>query len=1012
MSPVAHLQKFQNTDSSILASLNAQSLLSKHSNLQLLISELSSIPLHILAIQETWAIPHPHLVSIPGFNFTHLERKIGRGGGVGFYVRDDLIFRQLPNFSTFIPKIFECLTIEVSIDNRKSTFSTIYRSPSDNSESLNEFITHLDQLLFELTSSYQNSYICLDSNINSLIQNPSPLHAKYFSTIFENGFIQVINKATRITHNSSSLIDHILTNSSLSEFTSGTIITDVSDHFLTFLQLPSCQPRNQSKTVKSRNFSKANLDRFRECLGNLSWRNVLNSNDVDDSYNLFWDDFSLLFEQNFPTKSVKFNKNLHKIYNYMTPGLLVSRQTKIKLHKASIHNPSNENVSCYKKFRNIYNKVMRASKKMYFDNNLKNAKQNPKKTWQLLKEAIGSTGNNSKINELIVNSEKIVDTTKMANCFNEFFSNAGKKIAQALPNSPIPPENYFIPNNTDNLCLGTISPGEICDIIKASKSKVSTDIDGISMKLLKAVQIEISTPLAHIFNLSLKNGVFPSSLKSSKIIPLLKSGSPSSCDNYRPIALVSTFSKILEKFVSIKLTNHLEINKLIHPNQFGFQRNKNTEQNLLNVINFISKALNDGDYCVGVFLDLRKAFDTVNHSILFKKLEHLGVRGVALKWFVSYLSGRTQCVSLDGILSNPQEIDISVLQGTILGPILFLCFINDLPNSSKLLTYLFADDTQGLASGKNLPELIDRVNTELKKWASWFISNKMSVNVSKTKYIIFHTVGKKIPPSLNQVVFDCNIPNTPHDSSLVHSLDRIHNKHPSPESQAYKLLGVYFDENLSFDKNTNFLIAKMSKSIYCINRAKHFLPQSALLTLYHSLIHSHLLYCPLIYSCTNKTNLEKIFRTQKKALRIVTNSKFHDHTAPLFSKHKILSLEKIILQAKLHFMHSINYNYAPPTFQLLWQKNTARNLNNELRNQNDFTMPRANSNFFTKFPLFTFPKEWNNAGIVTHYSNLTTFKIALTEELLNNNNNTENLTPTVLPPSLPLLTHLTVDQFN
>ena len=147
----------------------------------------------------------------------------------------------------------------------------------------------------------------------------------------------------------------------------------------------------------------------------------------------------------------------------------------------------------------------------------------------------------------------------------------------------------------------------------------------------------------------------------------------------------------------------------------------------------------------------------------------------------------------------------------------------------------------------------------------------------------------------------------------------------------------------------------MSKSIYCINRAKHFLPQSALLTLYYSLIHSHLLYCPLIYSCTNKTNLEKIFPTQKKALRIATNSKFHDHTAPLFSKHKILSLEKIILQAKLHFMHSINYNYAPPTFQHHWQKNTARNLNNALRNQNDFTMPRANYSFFYQIPPIYIP---------------------------------------------------------
>ena len=156
--------------------------------------------------------------------------------------------------------------------------------------------------------------------------------------------------------------------------------------------------------------------------------------------------------------------------------------------------------------------------------------------------------------------------------------------------------------------------------------------------------------------------------------------------------------------------NHLELNKLIHPNQFGFQRGKNTEQNLLNVINVISKAINEGDYCVGVFLDLKKAFDTVNHQILFKKLKHLGVRGSALKWFQSYLSGRTQRVLIDGKLSGPENIDISIFQGTILGPILFLCFINDLPNSSDLITYLFADDTQGLLCGKDLPELIDRVN--------------------------------------------------------------------------------------------------------------------------------------------------------------------------------------------------------------------------------------------------------------------------------------------------------------
>ena len=140
------------------------------------------------------------------------------------------------------------------------------------------------------------------------------------------------------------------------------------------------------------------------------------------------------------------------------------------------------------------------------------------------------------------------------------------------------------------------------------------------------------------------------------------------------------------------------------------------------------------------------------------------------------------------------------------------------PTPPKLLTYLFADDTQGLASGKNLPELIDRVNNELKKWASWFISNKMSVNVNKTKYIIFHTEGKKIPPSLNQVVFDCNIPNTPHDPSLVYTLDCIHNKHPSLESQTYKLLGVYLDENLSVAIYSFIVKGKMTGSLHPSDR--------------------------------------------------------------------------------------------------------------------------------------------------------------------------------------------------
>ena len=310
-----------------------------------------------------------------------------------------------------------------------------------------------------------------------------------------------------------------------------------------------------------------------------------------------------------------------------------------------------------------------------------------------------------------------------------------------------------------------------------------------------------------IFNLSLQQGIFPENLKQSKIIPIYKSGKLDDCNNYRPIALLNSISKILEKIVAINLTNHLENNKILHKNQFGFQRGKSTEQNLLLVTDFISKALNDGEFCIGIFLDLKKAFDVCSHPILLKKLEKSGIKGSTLNWFKSYLSKRSQCVEVGGALSEPRPIDISVLQGSILGPILFLIMINDLPDSSNLTTYLFADDSQGLACGKNLPSLMKSVNIELKKWALWFRANKLKVNMSKTKFIIFHTQGKKINMQNLNILYDDNEPGKD-DPSLISTLERV---------TSYKLVGVYLDEKLTFNQHIDHIKSKLTRSIFCIN---------------------------------------------------------------------------------------------------------------------------------------------------------------------------------------------------
>jgi hypothetical protein len=227
-------------------------------------------------------------------------------------------------------------------------------------------------------------------------------------------------------------------------------------------------------------------------------------------------------------------------------------------------------------------------------------------------------------------------------------------------------------------------------------------------------------------------------------VPIFKSGDKGLCDNYRPISLIPMLTKIIEKMVAINLTNHLQLNNLLHFNQFGFQRNLSTEHNLLKVFNFIGDALNKGNFCIGIFLDLRKAFDMCSHEILLKKLHNLGVRNIALDWFRSYLSNRTQRVDINGHLSDLLSISCGVFQGSILGPILFLCYINNIFNASTLAMFLFADDTTCLAENNNLSDLIDYVNTELNKLAVWFKVNRMAVNVNKTNYIIFHTRGKKI----------------------------------------------------------------------------------------------------------------------------------------------------------------------------------------------------------------------------------------------------------------------------
>jgi hypothetical protein len=397
----------------------------------------------------------------------------------------------------------------------------------------------------------------------------------------------------------------------------GTLTSDLSDHFVNYLTLPDKIPKTKNKEKEVRNFSEENKEKFRVALSSINWAFVTSLDDANDAFSAFWETFYSLYDIYFPLTKRKFNKNIHRINAYMTAGLLKSRLTKLTLYKLAVSTGLCSDYDKYKAYRNVYNSLLRLRKKLYYGESLNNASKNPKKIWEILNEITSRKSCSNKIEKIISNGMEIRDENKMADEFNNFFSTVGKKISDSVERISTDPMSYLDDGKIyPNMEFDHIGSSFLCDIINDFVPKKSLDLDGISMSLVKYISTSISVPLAHVFSLSLSTGVFPELLKISRVVPIFKGGDPDLCDNYRPISLVKTFAKLLEKIVAKKLTYHLKVNNIVDPLQFGFQSGLSTEHNLLHLTNYVSKALNENKIGIGVFLDLKKAFDVVPHCIL------------------------------------------------------------------------------------------------------------------------------------------------------------------------------------------------------------------------------------------------------------------------------------------------------------------------------------------------------------------------------------------------------------
>ena len=818
-----------------------------------------------------------------------------KGGGVAVYINDLYQFKTRKDLC-LQNNHAESLFIEIENHSSKnSIIGVIYRPPQ---LSIDSFIEDLDETLHQLSSENRDVYLGGDFNIDLMKSNR-------FSQTFINllntyALSPFINKSTRISSASSTLIDNVFSNTVNRHVASGIIYSDLSDHLPIFLIVKGPErQKNYHESPVFRKMTQENIQKLQCDIEKESWENILSCHDVNEAYRLFLEKILYYLDKNIPKENS--NNNSKKPRNpWITPGILRSIKKRNKLYKISLENPSQKNSTKYKQYRNKLTSTIRASKNLYFSRRFENSRGNMSATWKNINDVLGKS-KHMNLNCKYNNGNRVYDNPKdIVNGFNDYFANVGKEQASKIPNSNKHFKDFLRGTCNFSLFLHPTNQEEVYKIVNSFKNKKSYGHDEISNYLLKLIIPYIINPLVHICNMSLSSGIFPTNMKIAKVIPIFKKDDHTLMSNYRPVSILSSFSKILERVVHNRLSKFLTLNNLLNSSQYGFRKCHSTDLALIDLYDKISNSLAKKQNIISVFMDLSKAFDTLDHSILTYKLEHYGIRGTALKWFKSYISGRQQFTCINSVCSGTRYIYHGVPQGSILGPLLFLVYINDIVNSSTVLNFiLFADDTTVICSNSNIQILYDILNRELPNISSWFKSNRLSLNLQKTHYINFK--GSRITADYNGTL----------------EIDGIMIK----EKKNVTFLGVVINEFLSWDEHISKISLAISRCIGILAKLKHFLPVWTLITIYNSILLPHITYCNIVWGSFKSKN-NQIYLLQKKAIRLCAGGGFLDPTDPLFFRFKALKVDDINTLQTALFMYRFQSNQLPKTFDNIFRLNS------------------------------------------------------------------------------------------
>ena len=873
---------------------NSRSLLGNFTNLKniLQLLEESGIFVDIIMICESHLNSiKEKLVDLNGYRLFNMNRQLNKCGGVCIYVRNSYTVKLRDDLNNFIEGMLESLILELTIGKKKHLICEIYRPPGGNIKS---FLEHYEQLITKLRKDTGELIIGGDFNVDLLKTDSCSYSASFLELNTENLLLPTISKPSRVTKNSATLIDNIFVSSKLSHaYSSNILLDDSSDHLICLTSLHrDIKKTKESYYITRRDLSDKNLLEIKATLGTIDWNPIVTDTDTDSSFEKFHKKLEDTLDKISPYKSTRVSGKSRIRDPWITPGLVKSSKQLSKLFGTLQRNPTKREEYIVK--RNLLNKLRRISRIKFFNDKFSEFSGNSRKVWNLINCVLNKMTNKSDFIELIKVRDKEYNSPKdIATVFADHFLNVGKTSAST--------KNIYrgklkdkIPNNPKSVYLQPITTFDLCSIISTLKAKRSSGYDDFSNNMLKEISNEISVPMAHIINLSITTGTFPKKMKLAEVTPLHKGKERFIVTNYRPISLLITLSKLLEKAVHTQLNSFLEKTNMYFDGQFGFRKGYSTVNAVEYLCSEILKEHEDKRLVGAVYVDLSKAFDTIDHKTLLRKLDKMGIRGVANKWVNSYLNGRFMRVKIKSktgvCLSENLEIKRGCPQGSILGPFYFCCMINDLHlylTECKAICY--ADDTTVYCSGKNISEIQHKLEEDFVTLVQWFAENNLSLNVFKTQFQIFN-LGKTSTPSAAISI----------DGNTINS------------SESVKMLGFFIDDKLKWTKHVDMIMNKLNSSKFMLDSCKNVLSYEAKLMYYHAHFSSHLSYGLRLWGpMCNKTQLGKLFKKQKKVIRSICNSSYRAHTDPLYKSTGILKLNEMICLDLLKLSYKLQHEELP-----------------------------------------------------------------------------------------------------